>query len=180
MKNNHNGDIFEQDGGSQNELLDELDSLRALLGEEIDSSAAITSVSDIRSVKEYMLLKQEADKAGVELDTWLAQRNSEQEPPGVTAEEEEIPLLDEVVELTPMPQESDNATLQGGHGHAVTGQDDIYAAAEAALERPGTSLEHIEELVEQIVEQKLQALKPQLQKQIFDEIRDMLPVERFK
>lgn len=182
MSNNRNRDIFEQGEGSQNELLNELDSLRELLDEEINSSAAITSVSDIRSVKEYMLLKQEADKAGVELDTWLAQRGTDQEPPWQEAEAEDIPLLDEVVEVAAMPLEdsNDNATLQAGHGHAATGQDDIYAAAEAALERPGTSLERIEELVEQIVEQKLQALKPQLQKQVFDELRGMLPVERFK
>ncbi|MCW9088083.1 MAG: hypothetical protein OQK54_00940 [Gammaproteobacteria bacterium] len=191
MSDNQHRDIFEQEGPSQNALLNELDSLRELLDEEIDSTAAITSVSDIRSVKEYMLLKQEADKAGLDLDTWLAQRagatqskageNEEESLPQNSAEEA-IPLLDEVVEVEDMPfgagEEIESPAMAAGG--PTTESEEIYAAARAALESPNSTLETLEQMVAQLVEQKLQALKPELQKQIFDELRGMLPVDLFK
>lgn len=205
MSDNHKRDT---EGGQmssqQHELLTELDSLHKLLHEEHEPSEPVTSIDEIRSVREYMALKQEADKEGMELDAWLARRAAEQqkvpvEKPSPATDAEDIPLLEEAV---PMPDEEvsarDNTEVpvldevimfdsieenpvaaDAQNPGAPRKEEELYAAAAAALQTPGTRLEQIEALVEQLIDEKLQAIKPQLKKQIFDEIRGRLPVDQF-
>lgn len=149
---------------SQSELLDELDSLKDLLDEELDETTPVSSVSDIRSVKEYMLFKKKAESAGLDLDAYLTQRAEGRLSATKSGEGNAIPLLDEVVSVDAM---------RIGAGNSTT----------AALTIPSNqklSLEALEQLVASIVEQKLQAIKPQLEKQVFDQIRNRLPIDTFK
>jgi hypothetical protein len=179
MSDNENRDLFEQERSAKSELLDELDSLKELLDEDIENVSVPATVNEIRTVQEYMQFKQEADAAGMTLDAYLAKRSSEQQ------EEEEIPTLDEVVPFDDIGEIDDGLeipTLEEAVEIPTLEEEVVAAPAPAATSSVGTgfSLEEIERIVEHIVQLKLQEIKPQLEKQVFDQIRNMLPVDRFK
>lgn len=171
-----------QDNRSQSELLDELDSLKELLDEEIDDTNPVASVSDIRSVKEYMLFKQKADEAGVDLETYLRQRAEGQFSQSENNDESDIPMLDEVFSLdsTPFDAGKPQAAPQTKDTTTISTLAEVKRVGQSIPSGQKLSLEAVEQLVTSIVEQKLQAIKPQLEKQIFDQIRNQLPIDSFK
>lgn len=174
MSDKDNPDLFEQERRAQSALLDELDSLKALLDAGSSAGAPPTTVNEIRTVEEYMRLKQEADSAGISLDAYLRQRASRQTETAPA----EIPMLEDVVEIAAgeLPDgEPDIPTLE-----EVVEPPATQSAESPAAPLPGFTLEEIERIVEHIVAQRLQELKPQLEKQLFEQIRNMLPLERFK
>ncbi len=175
MSDNGNRYISGQDGAPQNELLDELGSLKDLLDEEIERSAAITSVNEISSVKEYMLLKQEAEKAGLDLDNYLSQRAESSQ--GKISAEEMIPVLEEIVNESQLPGSHLKTPPPQPEARSPNPSNQSFASA---LGSPSTRLEAVEQLVERTVQQKLDEIKPQLEKQVFDQIRNMLPLDFFK
>jgi hypothetical protein len=184
MSDNENRDLFDSDKPPQSELLDELGSLKELLDEEVEqNSAPITSVSEIRSVKEYVQLKQEADEAGLSLEAFLQERAAQtQAPETAPGEEDDIPMLDEVVDLEALPLaevEETEAAAVAELEEAIPTLDEVYEVAETAASGE-YSLEEIERMVHDLVGQKLEEIRPQLEKQIFDQIRSMLPVDLFK
>ena len=98
-----NNDDLSTEHHSPGELLNELGSLKELLDEEHESVIPYSSVSEIRSVEDYLQLKQQADSAGMEIEAYLHQQaeaqQTEQEPEVLELledDDEAIPLLDEV------------------------------------------------------------------------------------
>lgn len=180
MSDNENRDLFDTGTPPQTDLLDELGSLKDLLDEELEAkSTPPTSVHEIRSVKEYMQLKEEAEAAGISLEEFLTQRAAEAE---AGSEEEAIPMLDEVVELEELPLaevEETEAAAVAEVEEAIPTLEEVYEVAETAA-GGDYSLEEVERMVHQLVSQKLEEMRPQLEKQIFDQVRNMLPVDLFK
>ncbi len=136
------------------ELLDELDSIVELLDEEPEPPPTVGNETE----EEYQALQREAEAAGMELDEYMlaqAEETLEELETAAPAEEEAIPLLDEVVDdpTSPLSAEED--------------------------EEEELSLQEIEELVELLVERKLKALRPEVERQVMQELRGMLPVELF-
>lgn len=182
MSNKQQKGRLNQGNRSQSELLNELDSLKELLDEENDDTTAVTSVNEIRSVKEYMLFKRKADEVGLDLATYLTQRANGLLPRTTNSDETEIPLLDEVVAL-------EGQRFAANHSESTTPRNESAAISTLAEVDKLTrnipakqkfSLEALEQMVASIVEQKLQAIKPQLEKQVFDQIRNRLPLDTFK
>ncbi|MCW8918458.1 MAG: hypothetical protein OQL08_06550 [Gammaproteobacteria bacterium] len=89
-------------------LLDELDSIKELLDDELDNAPHYSSVNDIRSVEEYLRLKQLAAGSGLSVDDYLSQQ-AEARPDNVeskfaieeAAETDESEENDETDEIIP-------------------------------------------------------------------------------
>lgn len=182
MSNKRQQGRLNQGKRSQSELLDELDSLKDLLNEELDETAPINSISDIRSVKEYMLFKQKAESAGLDLDTYLTQRAEGRISTAKSGEGGAIPMLNEVVTVDAMRfgAGTSAAAAQGNGNAAMSTLAEVDKLTRNTPSSQKLSLEALEQLVASIVEQKLQAIKPQLEKQVFDQIRNRLPIDSFK
>jgi len=185
MSDNENRDLFDQEHSAQSALLDELDSLKDLLDEEAtDSPTMPATVNEIRSVKQYMELKEQADKAGLSLDAYLEKYAAAEEEAitlddGIEEDEENIPTLDEVVpyDIGEIDDGIEIPTLEEAV-EIPTLEETVEASP--APSTGGYSLEEIERIVDHVVRQRLEAIRPQLEKQVFDEIRNMLPVNLFK
>lgn len=185
MSDNENRDLFDNERSAQNALLDELGSLKDLLDEESTESTSMpATVNEIRSVKQYMALKEQADKAGLSLDAYLEKYAAAEEEAitldgGIADDDEDIPTLDEVVpyDIGEIDDGIDIPTLDEAIDIPT-----LEEAVEAAPAPAGSaySLEEIERLVDHVVRQRLEAIRPQIEKQVFDEIRNMLPVNLFK
>ena len=187
MSDNENQDLFGQDRSEQSKLLDELDSLKELLDEDISNIHVPATVNEIRTVQEYMQFKQEADAAGLPLDAYLSKRAAEKqqeaamsEDYGFDEEDEDIdiPTLDEVVAFDDIGEIDDGIDIPVLE-EAVEILPVEHVVEQAHVIGAGFSLEEIERVVEHIVQQKLQEIRPQLEKQVFDQIRNMLPVDQF-
>lgn len=151
-----------------NELLNELDSIKELLDDELDHPPSYGSVADIDSVKEYLRIKKVADAAKLSVEEYLSQHTgttkSEEQPINEDgASEDAIPVLDDVIStdetipvLTKIPEISPNA----GNGEI--------------------SVKKIHQLVDIIVNHKLERLRPQLKKEVINELQKLLPINSQK
>ncbi len=88
-------------------------------------------------------------------------------------EEENIPLLDEVVEPDENIPLLDVVTT---NEEAIPVLADIATDSSAAAEESGMSLDEMQELVDLIVNRKLQHLKPELEKEVMNELQKLLPL----
>ncbi len=137
---------------SSGDLLNELDSIKELLDEELQQSRAApaTSIEEIGSVEEYLRIKQEAEHAGLGMEAYLAQQESmpEDELELLDDDDEEgLPVLDEVVTLD--EEETDEAAQDGDallrelaeeeeHSPSTAGAttvEEYFAAVAAAKQR---------------------------------------------
>lgn len=154
-----------------NELIDELDSIKDLLDDELDNPPSYSSVAEIASVKEYLRIKKAAEALGLSVEEYLAERRTsnatdEQElqahtemqsvQPAVvkaSAQEDAIPLLDEEIPLL-----------------------DETATPDQAGGKEEMSLDKVRKLVDILVNHRLERLRPQLKKEIMAELQKLLPV----
>jgi hypothetical protein len=178
-------------------LLDELGSIKELLDKELDNPLPCASVNDIRSVEEYLRLKQLATDSGLSIDDYLSRRTAAHpdavEPQSTVDDEEEITLLDEchasreeeapegdkllleLVEETALDEAIPVLNEAVNPDENIPVLDDVTAASPDVTQEPLT-LEELQELVDLIVGRKLERLKPELEREVMAELRKLLPL----
>lgn len=141
-----------------NELIDELDSIKDLLDDELGNPPSYSSVAEIASVKEYLRIKKAAEALGLSVEEYLAEQRTsnatdEPEVAKASAQEDAIPVLDEEIPLL----DEDATPYQAG------GKEEM-------------SLDKVRKLVDILVNHRLERLRPQLKKEIMAELQKLLPV----
>lgn len=142
--------------------------------------AAVAASRELESetaspVQEDMIAPPEAEDAIPVLDQPITEEQAIPELEEVVAEEETIPQLEEVVEAGNTIPELDVVVESE---EAVPLLDEAVEQVTPELQE-AMSLEEIQELVNILVERKLQHLRPELEKEVMEELKKLLPISAF-
>jgi hypothetical protein len=132
-----------------------------LLDDVIDTSGALPPLEDMVATEDDFPLLE--DVVAVEGDFPLLE--------DVVAAEDDFPLLEDVVSAEEaIPLLEDVVAAEG----VIPLLDEVAAASPAAMEEQ-LSLEELQGLVDLIVNRKLERLKPELEREVMEELRKLLP-----